>query len=144
MGLRKVNFGFLSDRWGFPNDMLLECAMRGLRVRYVPITTKYGGRKSYVKLGSFGLRMVGILTRGLLRYAYYCRGTVLFSTAGGLLILIGFLYGLSIVYETLTTSRLPGVGSVILDATMLLTGIQLLVFGLLAEMMKMIESKIST
>jgi len=142
-GLKRINFGFLSDRWGFPNDMLLECAMRGLRVKYVPVKAIYGGRKSYIGLGGFGLRMLAILTRGVLRYVYYYRGTVVFSISGGLLVLAGLAYGIFIVWETLTTSRLPGVGSVILDATALLTGIQLLVFGFLAEMIKMIEGRIS-
>ena len=142
-GLRRINFGFLSDRWGFPNDMLLECAMRGLQVKYVPIKVLYGGRKSHIKLGGFGLRVLAILVRGILRYVYYYRGTVIFSTTGGLLILIGLAYGIMIVLETLATRSLPGVGSVIFDATVLLTGIQLLVFGLLAEMIKMVESRVS-
>jgi len=142
-GLRRINFGFLSDRWGFPNDMLLECAMRGLQVKYVPIKAIYGGRKSHIKLGGFGLRILAILARGVLRYVYYYRGTVIFSTAGGLLILMGVAYGIMIVLETLATRSLPGVGSVILDATVLLTGIQLLVFGLLAEMIKMVENRVS-
>lgn len=143
VGLKRVNVGFLSDRWGFPNDMLLECAMRGLRVKYVPIKAIYGGRKSYIKLGGFGLRILAILTRGILRYVYYYRGTVIFSTMGGSLLLIGTAYGILIVLETLATRSLPGVGSVILDATILLTGIQLLVFGLLAEMIKMVEHKVT-
>jgi dolichol-phosphate mannosyltransferase len=142
-GLRKINFGFLSDRWGIPNDMLLECAMRGLRVKYVPIKSIYTGRKSYIKLPSFAVRLLAILVRGSLRYVYYYRGTVIFPTIGGALILVGIFYGITIVSETLATNKIPGVGSVILDATILLTGIQLLVFGLVAEMIKMIETRIT-
>ncbi len=59
------------------------------------------------------------------------------------MILIGFGYGILIVSETLATGRLAGVGSVILVATALLTGIQLVMFGLLAEMIKMMEARIS-
>lgn len=142
-GLRRISFGFLSDRWGIPNDMLLECAMRGLRVKYVPIKTTYGGRRSYIKLPGFAIRLLGILARGALRYVYYYRGTVVFVTAGGLLSLIGFAYGILVISETLATRKLPGAGSAMLAATMFLTGIQLLVFGLLAEMIKMMETRIS-
>jgi glycosyltransferase involved in cell wall biosynthesis len=141
-GLKRINLGFLSDRWGIPNDMLLECAMRGLRVKYVPVKAIYEGRKSYIKLPGFGIRMLAILARGILRYVYFYRGTVILSTTGGLLIFIGLGYGILVVSETLTTGRLAGVGSVILAVTLLLTGIQLLVFGLLAEMIKMMETRI--
>ena len=142
-GLRRINLSFLSDRWGIPNDMLLECAMRGLRVKYIPIKVIYVGRKSYIRLPGFAIRLLGILARGILRYIYYYRGTIILSTAGGLLIIIGLAYGIVIVWETLSTGRLPGAGSVVLDATVLLTGIQLFVFGLLTEMIKMMESRIS-
>jgi glycosyltransferase involved in cell wall biosynthesis len=143
VALKKINFGFLSDRWGVPNDMLLECAMRGLRVKYVPVKPIYGGRKSYIKLSGFGIRILSILLRGLLRYLYYYRGTIVFTTGGGLLALIGVLYGMLIVSETFATGRLPGVGVVIFDAMIVLGGIQLLVFGLIAEMIKMIEGRIT-
>jgi glycosyltransferase involved in cell wall biosynthesis len=142
--LRKINIGFLSDRWGVPNDMLLECALRGLRVTYVPITAIYGGRKSYIRLPGFGVRLIAIMIRGILRYLYFYRGTVILSVAGGSLIMIGLAYGLWIAFETITSRSLAtGVGSVVLVATIILTGVQLLVFGLLAEMTKMIESRIT-
>jgi glycosyltransferase involved in cell wall biosynthesis len=141
--LRKINIAFLSDRWGVPNDMLLECAMRGLCVKYVPVKAIYGGRKSYVSLPGFAIRLIAILVRGFLRYLYFYRGTIVLTTTGGVLILVGLVYGLVIVSETLATRTLPGVGSVILEATILLTGVQLMVFGLLAEMIKMMESRAS-
>jgi glycosyltransferase involved in cell wall biosynthesis len=141
--LRKINMGFLSDRWGFPNDMLLECAMRGLRVKYVPVKAIYGGRKSYIKLSGFVIRVLAILARGALRYVYFYRGTVILASAGGFLILVGLAYGMLLVSETLKAGRLVGVGSVILAVTMLLTGIQLVIFGLLAEMIKMVETRIT-
>jgi len=142
-GLKKINPGFLSDRWGIPNDILLECAMRGLRVEYVPVKPIYRGRKSYIKLPSFGIRLLAVLARGIMRYLYFYRGTIVFPLIGGLLVSIGLAYGFIIVLETLPSRRLPGVGSVILDATIFLTGIQLLVFGFLADMVKMIEARIS-
>jgi hypothetical protein len=123
--------------------MLLECAMRGLRVKYVPVKQIYGGRKSYIKLPGFGIRVLAVLARGVLRYVYFYRGTVVFSAVGGLLILIGFGYAVLVVSETVAARRLAGVGSVVLAATTVLTGIQLVVFGLLAEMIKMIETRIS-
>jgi glycosyltransferase involved in cell wall biosynthesis len=144
IALTRINMGFLSDRWGIPNDLLLECAMRGLRVKYVQIRPVYGGRKSYIRLTGFAFRLLAILVRGLLRYVYYYRGTVFFSIAGGTLIVIGLVYGTTIVVETLATGALPGAGSVVLDATIILTGVQLFIFGLLAEMMKMVEHRIGS
>lgn len=142
-GLRRINLSFLSDRWGIPNDMLLECAMRGLRVKYVPIKVIYAGRKSYVRLPGFAIRLLGILARGILRYFYFYRGTVILVPTGGLLVLIGLGYGIFVAWETVATGRLAGVGSVVLVATTLLTGIQLAIFGLLVEMIKMMEARLS-
>ncbi|WP_455277737.1 glycosyltransferase family 2 protein [[Eubacterium] cellulosolvens] len=141
--LLRINLEFLTNRWGLPNDMLFECAAKGLSVKYVPIKVIYGGRKSYISLPNYVIRVSTILFRGFIRYLYFYHSLYLFSLTGAIFLLVGFLYGLYITYETLTTRNLPGVGSVILDAVLILAGIQLLIFGFLLDMIKLVESRIS-
>jgi glycosyltransferase involved in cell wall biosynthesis len=59
----------ISDSWGVPNDFLIECACRGLRVKYVQVKARAGLRRSYIRLYSYVPRMVFILLRGTLRIA---------------------------------------------------------------------------
>ena len=142
--LKKINLEFVSDKWGVPNDLLFECANKGLRVKYVPIKTIYGGRKSYISLPRYIFRVSTILFRGYIRHLYFYHSLYVFSLSGAVLLLIGFVYGLYTVYETLKLGyRPPGIGSVILDATLILAGVQLLVFGFLMDAIKMIERRVS-
>jgi len=67
--LRKLDLDRVTDSWGVPNDFLIECACRGLRVRYVQIKARAGFRRSYIRLYSYVPRMTFILLRGALRIA---------------------------------------------------------------------------
>jgi glycosyltransferase involved in cell wall biosynthesis len=67
--LGKFDLERVTDSWGVPNDFLIECACRGLRVRYVEIKAQPGFRRSYIRLYSYVPRMTFILLRGALRIA---------------------------------------------------------------------------
>jgi glycosyltransferase involved in cell wall biosynthesis len=66
-GLKSLNLERITDSWGVPNDLLVECACRGLRVKYVKVKARAGIRRSYIRLYSYVPRMVNILLRGALR-----------------------------------------------------------------------------
>lgn len=140
--LQQLNLEFLSDKWGIPNDMLFECSSKGLRVIYVPVKAIYGGRRSYIRLPAYIFRVSTILFRGYVRHQYLYRGLYVFSLTGGLCLTWGVVLGLWILATTLHTRNLPGVGTVILDAVLLLTGMLLLVFGFLSDLMRMMERRI--
>jgi glycosyltransferase involved in cell wall biosynthesis len=68
-GLRRLNLARITDSWGVPNDILIECACFGLRVRCVPIKARVGYRRSYIRLHAYVPRLTLILARGVFRIA---------------------------------------------------------------------------
>ena len=67
--LQSLHLERITNSWGVPNDFLIECACRGLRVKYVQVMPRAGFRASYIRLYSYVPRMVFILLRGALRIA---------------------------------------------------------------------------
>jgi glycosyltransferase involved in cell wall biosynthesis len=65
--LNNMDLERITNSWGVPNDFLVECACRGLRVKYVQIEAKAGLRHSYIRLHSYLPRMTFILARGAVR-----------------------------------------------------------------------------
>jgi glycosyltransferase involved in cell wall biosynthesis len=59
-----------------------------------------------------------------------------FGYFGGGLFSLGFLIGLYIIYHFITTGGVGGIPRVILTALLMLTGIQIITFGFLADMIK--------
>jgi glycosyltransferase involved in cell wall biosynthesis len=139
--LKRINLEFLSDRWGIPNDILVECSVKGLKVKFVPITTIYGTRKSYISLPRYILRVITLLFRGTQRKLYFHRGVYLFNLTGLMFFLIGVIYGFYVILETLRTGVLFGTGSVVLVATLIISSFQLVLFGFLSDIIKMIETR---
>ncbi len=139
--LKRINLEFLSDRWGIPNDILIECSVKGVQVKFVPVKTIYGTRKSYINLPKYILRVLTILFRGTQRKLYFHRGIYLFSFTGLVFFLTGLIYGLYVLFETLRTGRLFGIGSVVLVATLIISSLQLVLFGFLSDMIKMMEAR---
>jgi glycosyltransferase involved in cell wall biosynthesis len=67
--LKRLDLDRVTDSWGVPNDFLVECACRGLRVKNVQIKARAGSRRSYIRLYSYLPRMTFILLRGAVRIA---------------------------------------------------------------------------
>jgi glycosyltransferase involved in cell wall biosynthesis len=72
--LNRLDLERITDSWGVPNDILIECARRGLRVKYVQVKARAGIRRSYIRLYSYVPRMTFILLRGALRIARARKG----------------------------------------------------------------------
>jgi glycosyltransferase involved in cell wall biosynthesis len=67
--LTEFDFKWISDSWGVPNDILVECARLGKRVQYVPVRAVCSTRPSYIRLHSYLPRIAYVLLRGSLRMA---------------------------------------------------------------------------
>lgn len=67
--LMSINLDRITESWGVPNEFLVECACRGLKVKYVQIKTCRGFRRSYIRIYSYLPRMTFILLRGAIRIA---------------------------------------------------------------------------
>jgi glycosyltransferase involved in cell wall biosynthesis len=59
-----------------------------------------------------------------------------FGMIGGLFFILGFLAGIWIIYTLITTGRVGGIPRVMLSALFMIVGIQIIVFGFLADMFK--------
>ena len=66
-GLSKINLLYLTDGWGFPNDMLIECSIKRIKVKFILASWSYGGRRSYIKLPPYIIRLGLVLARGWIR-----------------------------------------------------------------------------
>ena len=59
-----------------------------------------------------------------------------FGYIGGFLFIVGFLIGLFVVYNIITTGIAGGIPRVMLSALLILTGVQIISFGFLADIMR--------
>ncbi|MEM3122427.1 MAG: glycosyltransferase family 2 protein [Candidatus Pacearchaeota archaeon] len=57
-----------------------------------------------------------------------------FGRIGSIMFLLGFIIGLYLLYEILTTGEVGGIPRVVLSGVLMLTGIQIILFGFLADM----------
>lgn len=57
-----------------------------------------------------------------------------FGRIGALMFLLGFIVGLYIIYEVVTKQSVGGIPRVVLSGVLMLTGIQIILFGFLADM----------
>lgn len=139
--LERINVEYLTDRWGYPNDMFIECAIKGVRVKFVPSKTIYGIRRSYIRPPQYMVRVGTIIFRGFLRRIYFKYGVFFFSLTGILSILVGLIYGAYVSLKILEAGIARNIGSLILVAVLILGGIQMVLFGFLVDMVKMLEAR---
>jgi glycosyltransferase involved in cell wall biosynthesis len=64
--LETIPFLKLSDTFHFDGEMLFVGAKKGLRVKEIPIPTKYADEKSHVKPIQYGFQVLGIMLKYLM------------------------------------------------------------------------------
>lgn len=118
--------------WAINTELLKQAAEMGLTIREVAIG--YHARIGKSKLGpiSGGAANLAVVLR-MMRDA---EPLLLFAFVALLFMLFGLVAGTSIVVEWILTGTETHVGTVILSALSLIVGVQMLAFGLLADMMK--------
>jgi len=65
--LKKINFGNIYDRYGCPNDFLIEANIRSLKVRDVEMEPVYAGETSGIKIITYSFVTSFLLLRGFFR-----------------------------------------------------------------------------
>lgn len=132
--------------YGYPMDFLIRLNAHGFRVLDVPRRAIYlpGERQSQIKGVRYALRVSPMLLRGFFwrlwtKYILWnFHPLVFFYFAGIAALTVGFLFGLYLVY-----SQIVGVGvsgpRAILDALLILTGLQFLLFAMLFDMQEGLE-----
>jgi glycosyltransferase involved in cell wall biosynthesis len=137
--LEKVNFSFVADRYDYENTMLVAMAIAGARIKDYPVPAIYGDEKSSIKFWPTAMRALRAVWVGFWRRIYYkyvlysFHPIALFLFAGLLLSIIGFLYGVYIVYEKLINHLSPSTATVMLVALPLIVGFQMILTSLVMD-----------
>ena len=135
--LRRLNLDRLYPRYGFPNDILVKLNVIGARVIDVPITPLYKvGERSGIRVWRVMPVMVWLLIKGFCYRMFQkyivqsLHPLVLFYTMGALLLPPGLLLGIYLVVYRFTTGDISP-SSALLSAFLLISGLQLWLFGML-------------
>ncbi len=127
--------------YGYPMDFLIRLNAHGFRVKDIPRRAIYlpGERQSQIKGLRYGLRVSPMLVRGFFwrlwtKYVLWnFHPLVFFYFAGMLLVAAGFLMGLWLIYLQIVGIGVSG-PKAILDALLIITGLQFLLFAMLFDM----------
>jgi hypothetical protein len=113
----------------FASEMIIEGQKEGLVFAEVPI--RYRKRVGTPKLEPFrdALSIIFITVRLVRDY----NPIVIFLPIGLVLILVGLVYGSSILIEYLHTGVVTRFAGAILSVLLIMTGLQITLFGLLAD-----------
>ncbi|OYT54781.1 MAG: ribonuclease BN [Candidatus Altiarchaeales archaeon ex4484_2] len=139
--LENLEVDKISRRYEFENDMLVNLNMRNHRVKDVAIPASYGNEKSGIRLRSFIPRTSLILMQRFLKRIiekYVLRNfhpIALLLCSGMVTFLIGFLFGLYIIYLRLQTSIIS-TGTVMLSVLPLIIGFQLLLAAFVLDIIE--------
>ncbi len=125
----------LSGDYTYTQEMIIRASAEGFYIIDVPVNfyeRKHGKSRLIRDPAEYGLNTSMTMLRAYRDY----RPMTLFGTIGVLMMLIGTLIGLYIVYEFFVLGTFEtGQRLVTLSALMIMSGIQVLLFGLMADMM---------
>jgi len=139
--LRSINLDKIAKRYEFENDMLINLNFGSYRVKDISIPALYKDEKSKIRMHSFILRTSSLLSKGfinriLMRYILRdFHPIALFFIFGSMLFFIGSIIGLYLAYSSIGPST-PTTGSVILSIVPLFAGFQLLLAGLILDIIE--------
>ncbi len=134
-GMRAIKFSALnrltlqSAHMPFASEMIIEAQKAGLHIAETPI--KYRKRVGHAKLDPFkdAFSIVFMTIRLVRDY----NPIVIFLPIGLVLFLVGIGYGAGILLEYLNTGVVTRFAGSILSVLLILTGLQIMLFGLLAD-----------
>jgi hypothetical protein len=125
----------ISADYTYTQEMIIRATAEGFHIDEVPVNfyeRKHGKSRLIRDSAEYGLNTSMTMLRAYRDY----RPMTLFGTIGVAMMLIGTLIGLYIVYEFFVLGSFEtGQRLVTLAALMIMTGIQVLLFGLMADMM---------
>lgn len=132
--------------YGYPMDFLIRLNAHGFRVKDVPRRAIYlpGERQSQIKGLRYALYVSPMLLRGFFwrlwtKYVLWnFHPLVFFYFAGIFLTVAGFLMGLWLIYLQIIGVGVSG-PKAILDALLIITGLQFLLFAMLFDMQEGLE-----
>lgn len=123
----------LINNFTYTQEQLIRAGKKGMKITEIPIQTRKT-RKSRLFKNPFDYALKAWIN--ILRIYRDFAPLKFFGYIGGFLFLAGFLIGLYIVYYVLRFSVAGGIPRVMLSALLMLTGLQIVIFGFLADMKK--------
>ncbi len=126
----------LSGGFTYTQEMIIQAAHRGLTIMDVPITFRRrsdGDSRLITSLWGYAIRASSMILR-----SYRDQNPLrVFSIVGGIFLAVGGLFGLRVLIHFLSTGMVtPLFPSALLAAILGVIGSQVVVFGLLADMIK--------
>lgn len=136
-----INWDKAWKGYGYPMDFLIRLNIYGLKVKDVPRTAIYipGERQSQIKGVRYALKVTPMLLKGFLnrlivKYIFRDFNPIVFFYLFGITLLpVGLALGVFLVYSRLIGNVIPP-AMAILDALLIITGLQFLLFAMLFDM----------
>lgn len=122
----------LINSFTYTQEQLIRAGKKGLKITEISIKTRKT-RKSRLFNNPFGYAIKAWIN--ILRIYRDFAPLKFFGYVGGVLFLFGFLIGLYIFLRILLVGSAGGIPRVILSAVLMLTGLQIVIFGFLADML---------
>ncbi|MBU0459617.1 MAG: glycosyltransferase family 2 protein [Nanoarchaeota archaeon] len=123
----------LINNFTYTQEQLIRARRKKMRIAEIPIRARKT-RKSRLFKNPLDYAIKAWIN--ILRIYRDFAPLKFFGYTGGFLLLIGFLIGLFIFVRILTIGGSGGIPRVILSAVLMLTGLQIIIFGFLADMIK--------
>jgi glycosyltransferase involved in cell wall biosynthesis len=123
------------NKYTYTQEMIIKAAKEGWRIKSVPITfgERIAGESRLISHPlSYAWRSWIIIIRTIRDY----HPLSFFGLPGLLLVLIGFVLGVSLVYKYQITGAIGRTPSIMLTALLIIVGVQMIFLGLLADMMR--------
>ncbi len=117
----------------YTQEQIIKAAKMGFRIGEIPINSRHT-RESRLFKNPFEYAIKAWIN--IFRIYRDYDPLTFFGKIGLVLMLLGFAMGLWVLYSVLVTGGVGGIPRVILSAVLLLSGVQVILFGFLADMMK--------
>jgi glycosyltransferase involved in cell wall biosynthesis len=138
--MEKMDFHYVGERYDYENTVLIALSIAGARIQDFPVPAIYGDETSTIKVLPTSLRAlravwVGFWRRLYRKYIFQSFHPVaLFLLSGLFLSLIGFVFGVVLIYNRVANGVSPSSGTVMLAVLPLIVGFQLLMTSILMDM----------
>ncbi|MEA3254639.1 MAG: glycosyltransferase family 2 protein [Candidatus Altiarchaeota archaeon] len=123
----------MTSDYTYVQETIIQAAKKGLKITEIPCTFRrreYGDSRLISSMFSYAKNAIAIILRTYLRY----RPLKVFLYVGGFIFLLGFLAGLRVLVNLMQTGQVGYYPSTILSAVLLIIGFQVIILGLLADL----------
>lgn len=117
----------------YVQETIIQAANKGLKITEIPCTFRmrgHGDSRLISSIFSYAKNAIAIILRTYLRY----RPLKVFLYVGGFIFFLGFLAGLRALINFMQTGQVGYYPSTILSAVLLILGFQIIILGLLADL----------